>query len=258
MKEGVTRLRAARRLPMKRATIRRLGAWAGLAWAGAAAAQAPTISPAEYAVTQPRMRLFAPARPRLAPVPLDVLPANLREPVARVVRDPTLSAHGPAEEFPAGPYDWLLDHPDRVATAWRRLGVPCIGITNKGDGRFAWVDGDGSDVAWVTAYSGPAMRIWYAEGQARAAASLPVIPVRAVAVLRHSRRADESGQVLVTHEVDVYVQTDSKAAALVTRLLGPAAPRMAEQGATQLLTFFSALAKYLDEQPDQVPALLRR
>src|SRR4051794_26156151 len=62
MKEGVTQLRAARRLPMKRATIRRLGALAGLAWAGAAAAQPPTISPAEYAVTQPRMRLFAPAR----------------------------------------------------------------------------------------------------------------------------------------------------------------------------------------------------
>ena len=51
-------------------TIRRLGVLAGLAaWAGAAPArQPPAISPAEYAVPQPRMRLFAPSRPRI-PLP---------------------------------------------------------------------------------------------------------------------------------------------------------------------------------------------
>jgi hypothetical protein len=242
---------------MNPTTIGRLGVLTGLVWAGTASAQ-PTVMPAEYAVPQQRMRLFAPTRPRTAPVPLDGLPANLRDPIAKVVREPTLCAHGPAEEFPGSTYDWLLDHPDRVATAWRRLGVPCVGITNKGDGQFTWSDGLGSDVAWVTAYQSPTMRIWYAEGQAKAATSLPVIPVKAVAVMRHSRRADESGQVLITHEVDVYLQTDSKAAALVARLLGPAAPRMAEQGATQFLMFFSAMAKHLEEHPDQVPTLLRR
>jgi hypothetical protein len=136
--------------------------------------------------------------------------------------------------------------------------VPCVGITNKGDGQFTCTDGQGSDISWVTAYRGANTRIWYAEGQAKAAPTLPVIPVKAVAVLRHSRRADDAGMVLVVHEVDVYLQTDSKAAALVTRLLGPAAPRMAEQGASQLLMFFSALAKHLDEKPDQVPTLLKR
>jgi hypothetical protein len=243
---------------MKPATIRRLGVLGGLVWVAGAAAQAPTVAPAEYAVTQQRTRLFAPSRPRLAPVPLDVLPANLRDPIAKVVRDPTLSAHGPADEFAAGPYDWLLDHPDRVAAAWRRLGVPCVAITPKGDDRFAWTDPDGSNVSWVTAYRGPTMRIWYAEGQAKPGPTLPLVPVKAVAVLRHSRRTDDAGQVLITHEVDIYVQTDSKAAALVSRLLGPAAPRMAEQGATQLLMFFSSLSKYLDERPDLVPTLLRR
>src|SRR4051812_4869875 len=115
------------RSSMKHTTIGRLGALAGLVWVAIASAQAP-VMPAEYAVPQQRMRLFSTPRPRTAPVPLDVLPANLREQVARVVRDPTLSAHGPAEEFAGATYDWLLDHPDRVAIAWRRLGVPCVGI----------------------------------------------------------------------------------------------------------------------------------
>lgn len=243
---------------MKPATIGRLGVLGGLLCVAGAAAEPPSVAPADYAVPQQRIRLFAQPRPRLTPVPLDVLPANLREAIAKVVRDPTLAAHGPADEFAAGPYDWLLDHPDRVATAWRRLGVACVPIIPKGDDKFAWVDTDGSNVGWVTAYRGPNMRIWYAEGQAKPGPTLPLIPIKAVAVLRHSRRTDETGQVFITHEVDVYVQTDSKAAALVTRLLGPAAPRMAEQGATQLLMFFSSLSKFLDERPDQVPVLLRR
>jgi hypothetical protein len=243
---------------MKPATIGRLGVLGGTLWVAGAAAQPPAVAPAEYAVPQQRMRIFAPARLRLTPVPLDVLPANLREPIAKVVRDPTLAAHGPAEEFAAGPYEWLLDHPDRVATAWRRLGIPCVAIVPKGDDHFAWIDADGSNVGWVTAYRGLNMRIWYAEGQAKPSPTLPLISVRAVAVLRHSRRTDENGQALISHDVDIYVQTDSKAAALVTRLLGPAAPRMAEQGAMQLLMFFSSMAKHLDERPDQVPVLLRR
>jgi hypothetical protein len=232
-----------------------LGVLAGLAWAGAAAAQAPEVVQVE-ATTAPRARMTTRAYGP-APVPLDALPPALRESVARVVQKPTLSAHGPAEEFRGGLYDWLLDHPDRAAVAWRRLGVPCVPITDRGQGRFGWADGQGSELTWLTAWSGPGVRVWYAEGVAKPGPLLPVMPVRAVAVLRHSRRRDADGRLLVAHEVDVYLQTDSKAAALVTRLLGPAAPRLAEQGATQLLLFFSALARHLDEHPDQVTALLK-
>jgi hypothetical protein len=240
---------------MKPATVvGRLGVLAGLAWAGAAAAQTPELMLAE--ATAPRARVTARSRPPV-PVPLDALPPGLRESIVRVVQQPTLFAHGPAEEFPGGLYDWLVEHPDRVALAWRRLGVPCVAITDRGQGRFTWADGQGSELTWRTVRRGPDVRVWYAEGQAKAGPLLPVMPVKAVAVLRHSRRHDDAGQLLVTHEVDVYLLTDSKAAALVTRLLGPAAPRLAEQGATQLLLFFSALARHLDEHPEQVQSLLK-
>ena len=100
-----------------------------------------------------------------APVAIDALPAEIRGKIAKVVQSPTMTAHGPAEEFPANFYDWLVDHPDRVALAWRRLGVPCVGITNHGNGTFGWTDGQGSDLTWRCAYTGPA-RVWFAEGQA--------------------------------------------------------------------------------------------
>ena len=64
-----------------------------------------------------------------APIAIDALPTEIRGKIAKVVQSPTMTAKGPAEEFPANFYEWLLDHPDRVALAWRRLGVPCVGIT---------------------------------------------------------------------------------------------------------------------------------
>ena len=39
-------------------------------------------------------------------------------------------------------------------------------------------------------------------------------------------------------------------------MVGPAAPRMAEQGAEQLLLFFSGPARHLYKHPDEVPTLL--
>src|SRR5262245_397721 len=54
-----------------------------------------------------------------APVTLDALPTALRAKVTKIVQSPTLTTRAPAEEFPASLYEWLLDHPDRTALAWR-------------------------------------------------------------------------------------------------------------------------------------------
>ena len=61
---------------------------------------------------------------------------------------------------------------------------------------------------------------------------------------------------MLTPTVNIYFQTDSRAAATVMRMAGPAAPRMADDGAEQLLFFFSGMARYLEKHPDQTGALL--
>jgi hypothetical protein len=40
------------------------------------------------------------------------------------------------------------------------------------------------------------------------------------------------------------------------RLIGPAAPRMAQDGAEQMLLFFSGIARYVDRHPSKAKALL--
>lgn len=191
------------------------------------------------------------------PVALEDLPAATRDSLTKVMKDPTLKALGPAEEFVAHAdvYQWLLDHPDRTAAAWRNLGVDAVEIKALKDGKFAWKDESGSELVWRSVAQGPTGRVWYAEGHVKPGVLLPTVPVKAVAVLNHTEKARATGDAVIRHQVEVYLHTDSKAAALVTRALGDSAPKMAEQGSEQLLAFFSGIARYAHDKPEKARAL---
>lgn len=207
---------------------------------------APTAkSPTQTATKQPTL--------------LDFVNETHRDAVAAVMKASTLSAKSEEEEFVAHPavYDWLLDHPDRTALGWQRLKVPCVDIDDKGKGVFAWADEGGSELTWQTVGEFENGRVWYATGKVKAAALLPMIPVKAVAVLQAPRSApNKEGYCTFKPTVNVYLQCDSKLANAALRVAGPSAPKMAEDGAGQLLYFFSGVARYLEKKPDQVETVL--
>jgi hypothetical protein len=192
------------------------------------------------------------------PVSLDSLPATTREPIEKVIQQPTISAVAPLEEFSSNGsmYLWLLDHPNRVSLAWQRLNIGAVDIYATKDGRFAWRDENGSELVWSTVAKSGEGRVWYAEGKVKPGFLLPMVPVKAVAVLRHGIRKNDDGEPMIRHQVEVFLQTDSKAASLFAKMLGTAAPKMAEQGAEQLLLFFSGIARYVDRNPDKAEFLL--
>lgn len=193
-----------------------------------------------------------------AAVPDAVAPA-FRDAVARVMKAPTVTARYAEEPFPADPavYRWGLDHPDRVSLAWVRLQVPCVEITDLGNGRFRWTDETGSELTWQPVGRLADGLVWYATGKVKPAALVPMVPIRAVVVLRHPPGPPTPAGARTLHpEVAAYLQSDSRAATAFLRLLGPAAPKLAEEGAEQLLYFFSGIAQYLHKHPEQIPAVL--
>jgi hypothetical protein len=203
----------------------------------------------------------------LTAIPLERLSPKVREGVERVLEQPTISAHGPAEVFRARPsfYRWLLDHPDRAVQMWHRLGAHCLTITDRGNGRFGWADGQGTDIAWLSVLNAPGLQIWYAEGMATPGPILPPVPLRAVVVVRFAessalsplvREGEPHGKTLMFHQAELFMQTDSQTAALITKLLGPSAPKMAEQCVGQMEMFFSALAWYVERHPERAQTLL--
>lgn len=231
---------------MKRACCGLVSVMVWSIWISGVAAQDPASVPLSKSARLP------------LPVSLDTLPTAMKDALTKVIAAPTITAIAPAEEFASKSetYLWLLDHPDRVCLAWKRLNVEAIDIRCLEDGRFTWKDGQGSELTWRTIVKNGEGRIWYAEGKFNPGSLFPTVPVRAVAVLRHGVKKDGDGEPLIRHQVEVFLQTDSKTANLITRLIGPAAPRMAEQGAEQLLMFFSGIAKYVDRHPTKLQPLL--
>src|SRR3954470_7004908 len=192
------------------------------------------------------------------PVALEAMPATTRDALAKVMKDPTLTAVSPAEEFVANTdmYQWLLDHPDRAAGAWRKMGVAAVEIKTLKDGRFCWKDDSGSELVWQNVAQGPTGRVWYAEGKVNLGPLLPTVSVKAVAVLTYADTPRSTGDAVIKHQIEVFLHTDSKAAALATKVLGDGAPRMASQGSEQLLMFFSGIAKYAHDKPEKARGLL--
>jgi hypothetical protein len=192
-------------------------------------------------------------------VPLEQIPAAYRDKVSRVLARPTLYAKGPLETFEGAPdlYRWFLDHPDRTVVAWKRLGAKCLEIENRGQACFGWADSQGSDIVWTTILDGPTLRVWFAEGQVKPGTLFPLVPVQCVVILRHGIINQEKASALMQHQTDIFAYTDSKTAALITRMMGPSVPRMAKQGAGQLQLFFGAMAWYCCQHPDRVETLLR-
>jgi hypothetical protein len=198
--------------------------------------------------------------PRPGPSVLDMVAPQYRQAVAAVLKDPTVTAKAVEPPFRAHPvvYDWLVDHPDRCSTAWRRMSVPCLPITPLADGRFRFADDKGTEVTWRPVGKTGDSVVWYASGKVNPGKALPTVPVKAVAVLRCPRTVTGEDSRVATFEpaVTAYVQTDSKAAAALLRVIGPAAPRIADQAADQLLLFFSGPCRYLLRHPDEADVLL--
>jgi hypothetical protein len=192
-------------------------------------------------------------------LPLEQLDERQRQLAKYVLDKPAFTAKGPSESFFCKPehYQFFLDHPDRAVAAWRKLGAKCVGIASRGDQQFSWNDEQGSEVIWETIHRGAELHIWYAEGKVRPGPLMPLVPVKALVVMRHKELKDADGATQVQHQADIYVQTDSKTAAMLTRMIGPASQRVAEQGMGQLQLFFSGLSWYLDRHPERADVLLK-
>jgi len=242
--------------------------WLGLALGvlGESAADSCAQSPSKNESLNQAAHEFEIRQSMAAAIPFDKLPPKVRDGVHRVLEQPTLFAHGPAEVFRARAsfYRWLLDHPDRAVQMWHRLGARCITISDRGGGKFGWKDGQGTDISWQTIHSAPGLQVWYAEGIATPGPVLPAVPLRAVVILRYAETSALSpllegqarGRTLMFHQAEVFVQTDSQTAALVTKLLGSSAPKLAQQCIGQMEMFFSALAWYVERHPERAETLL--
>jgi hypothetical protein len=241
---------------MKRASrVKRASRALGVLLGGAIGVTAASAAPPLPAMLAPQSATPAP-QPRMNV--LESVKPEFRDAVARCMNKPTVSTSAAGEEVvcTVAVYEWLYEHPDRVALAWQRLKVPSIPIADMGNGKFGWTDEYGSEIVWQTVGTFPEGRIWYAKGKVKAGYASPAIPVQSVVVVKHRKRIEKDGVALFAPTVEAYMLSDSKAANLVLRVLGPTVPSVAEQAAGQLLDFFGGIAAFVQKNPARADELL--
>lgn len=212
----------------------------------------PVTQPAGKSAVSPRFPLVP------KPPPMDDLAPELRDKMRSLFDHPTLQTHGAIELFNCQPttYYWLLDNPHLAVQMWRCLGAKCTDIQRRGEGQFAWEDNQGSLVTWDAVVRTARHRVWYAEGKVKPGSLLPTTTVRAMLVVNHAACSDSAGKPSMCHQMDLYIQTDNRAVALVARVLGASTPHMAEQYVGQIEMFFGAMAWYLDQDPRRARLML--
>lgn len=235
-------------------TTKVLGLLLGGAVAGAAHASPPAGPMPAPAAVPALPNTAGPVRVKLS----DVVQPEYRDAVMTIVGKPTVSTKATAPDLvcTASMYEWLFDHPDRVALAWQRLKVPAVPISDAGNGLFAWTDENGSEVVWRTVGTFADGRVWYATGKVKPALAAPSVPVKAVAILSHPQKASKDGVAAFSTSVQIFLVSDSKLATAALRMMGPTAPKVAEQGAEQFLEFFNGIADYVQKNPSKADALL--
>ena len=226
-----------------------LGGAIGVTACGAAPPSTPSATPTPPPAApapQPRMNV------------LDAVKPEFRDAVAKCMNKPTVATRAMGDEVvcTVAVYEWLYEHPDRVALAWQRLKIPSIPISDLGSGKFGWTDENGSEIVWQTVGTFPQGRVWYATGKVKAGPAAPAIPVQSVVIVTHKKRVEKDGVALFAPVVEAYMHSDSKAANLVLRILGPTVPNVAEQAAGQLLDFFGGIAMYVQKNPGKADELL--
>ena len=63
------------------------------------------------------------------------------------------------------------------------------------------------------------MRIWFAEGKVKGSV-LPTVPVKTLVILHHTEGKTAEGAKVMQHQAEIVVHTDSKAAAVVSKIMG--------------------------------------
>jgi len=222
----------------------------------------PVVATPMTPINEPAVIAKTPTPPKAIATPrslLDTVDEKYRDLVAAVLKHPTMSVKATGDDFTAHPkvYDWLLEHPDRTCLAWQRMKVPCVTITDMGKGQFHWSDETGSELTWQTVGRFENGVIWYAHGKVKPGTLVPSVPIKAVAVVHAPRsEADANGATLISPTAQVYLLSDSRMATMLTKMVGPTAPRLAEQGAEQLLYFFTGVARHIYRKPEQLETLL--
>lgn len=212
----------------------------GLAGFGAALAP-PSPAPAGTRAVDPALV-----------VPLEKIPAELRESVAEVIRDHTMHRKGSADTFPCHSkvYLSLLNEPAVTLALWQDLTPTPVSLRRLDANRYQGSDGQGTTATWQYVYRSPKLHVLFSDLDYSSPRGTAKLNGRIVLVVHSGFYREVNGDPYIQHDVEAFVKVDSKGWKALARTVRPLLEKVLEDQVQEAGLFVSIMGRLVETHPN--------
>lgn len=228
-----------------------LALWAGAAFGGRPAAGEALTG----ADTSRETRDLA-----LRQIPYSKMTRAARSRVSSVVSNPTLFRRMPVERITcdAELFIFLVRYPEVIVSMWDLMGATQLRVRRVDDFVLDADDGAGTVTKVELLYGDKGVHVMYAEGEYAGPLFKGRLTGRCVLVLNTHYENDDSGECLVTSQLDVFMALDNIGAELVARTLHAMMGRTADRNYSESAKFVSQVSHQAAVNPPGMQQLAQR
>lgn len=246
----------------------RIGVWALLLSASAAAAHADERTPAASLVAawnDGGSSSREAKRQAIESLPLDRMAAPTRQAVERALRQTTLYRRLPVQTFAcdAALLEFALVHPEAIVDVWRVLGISRLTLDPAGPQQWRLSDGYGTVGAVRLVHrerqGGGSLFVYHGRGgYSGSLAPKPLTGGCLILVRHHPEPPGADGRGHQTVQIDAFLDVDGMGLELVTRTLQPLIVRSAAMNLAEVCIFMETLSTAAERNPSGVVRLTDR
>ncbi len=193
-------------------------------------------------------------------IPFQELDEGTRQKLTSVLSNPTIYRRLPTRTISCDPdmYVFLVRHPEVVVSIWELMGVTNVKVQRTGQYTMRASDGAGTITDVELIYGSRDQHVVYAEGYYDGPMTRKKLTGRCVMLLSSAYEQDESQQVHVISQLDVFLQLDNVGADLLARTLHPIVGRTADHNFLESAGFLAQLSAAAETNAAGVQRLSER
>jgi hypothetical protein len=193
-------------------------------------------------------------------IPLEKLDAQLRKPVANVVKHAGIFRRLPAAVIPCDHdlYLFLVRHPEVIVNIWQVMGATQVTIQRLADGSYKAADGAGTSCSVRFAHSEDGLHVIYADGAYTGPLFRHPVRAKCVLILKTAYLNAADGRKIVNSRMDCFIHVENSGLELIAKTVQPLVGKTADHNFTESSAFFGMLSRAAQRNNDGVIRLASR
>ncbi len=185
-------------------------------------------------------------------VPLDKIPADVRDSVVEVIRDHTMHRKGSADTFPCHSkvYLSLLNEPSVTLSLWQDLAQTPVRLQRIDANRYQGSDGVGTSATWQYVYRSPKLHVLLSDLDYQSPRGAAKLNGRIVLIVHSGFYREVNGEPWIQHDVEAFVKVDSKGWKALAKTIRPVLEKVLEDQVHEAGLFVSLMGRLVENYPN--------